>query len=334
MSTLRVVAARAGVHIATASAVLNGTGGNTRVGLATRRRVLAAARQLAYVPNELARHLRTGQSNMVGFLGGDLRNPFFAELTAALEAELNRHGLQLVVSHLARSDPATLARALGSLRRQRTKSIICWEETTFTRASADRDDVVAIGFTRRQRPGVWLDLEEAIRTAVQEMRGRGFRRLGFYLPRGRRESPSVQTRTRAFVEICRAARMPHPVLAAYEGESWDLAAAATGAAAVLREHAKTEAWVGFNDVAALALLSHEPVRLRRRVVCFDGTTVARYWPGEPVCLDLQVSHFARRVAEVVAGQQDAAHLGRRENWLRPTLLVKRNAATERIELDK
>ena len=68
MANLRTVAAAAGVHVATASAVLNPAGGNTRVSVETRMRVLAIAKRLSYIPNETARRLRTGRSNVVAFL--------------------------------------------------------------------------------------------------------------------------------------------------------------------------------------------------------------------------------------------------------------------------
>lgn len=55
MSTLKDVAAEAGVHVSTASAVLNAAAGNTRVSVETKERVLAAAKKLAYTPNESAR---------------------------------------------------------------------------------------------------------------------------------------------------------------------------------------------------------------------------------------------------------------------------------------
>jgi LacI family transcriptional regulator len=69
---------------------LNRAGGNTRVGEATRKKILRVAERLGYVRNESAQRLRTGKSNTVGFIGGDLRNPFFSELASALEREQAR----------------------------------------------------------------------------------------------------------------------------------------------------------------------------------------------------------------------------------------------------
>jgi DNA-binding LacI/PurR family transcriptional regulator len=321
MATLRVIAAAAGVHVATASAVLNPAGGNTRVSAETRRRVLEVAKKHSYVPNELARRLRTGSSNVVGFLGGDLRNPYFAELTAALEAELARFNLQMMVSHLTHAEPSVVEKTIASLRQQRVKGIVCWEESVqaLPRKKKAGENLLSIGFTRQERPGVWLDLEYAIRSAVNEMVERGFRKLGFFFPKSQRESPSVVARSETFVDVCQKRSLAQPMLASYAGESWDLIASIKGARQILNAHRSVEAWLGFNDIASLGLLRCLPAKSSAKVVCFDGTTLTRCWPGSPTYLDLKIPEFARTVAAAVAGEQDAKMLGRRKNWLRPSL---------------
>ena len=70
---LRDVARQAGVHPATASRALNP---ETRllVSEETAKRVLAAATELGYRPNAVARSLRTRRSHTVGVLIPDLNN--------------------------------------------------------------------------------------------------------------------------------------------------------------------------------------------------------------------------------------------------------------------
>src|SRR5205085_238341 len=60
--TLRTVAEHTGLTPGTISAVLNNTPGARRIPQSTRDRILAAARELNYRPNPLARALRTGQA--------------------------------------------------------------------------------------------------------------------------------------------------------------------------------------------------------------------------------------------------------------------------------
>lgn len=94
-ATLKDVAEQAGVDVSTASRVLNGA--SFRVREDTRQKVLAAARQLGYQPNALARSLRIGKTNMFALLVPDITNPFFAELSKGAEDAAASYGYSLIL---------------------------------------------------------------------------------------------------------------------------------------------------------------------------------------------------------------------------------------------
>ena len=96
--TLRDVAARAGVHPATASRALNP---ETRLLVRedTARRVLEAAETLGYHPNPVARSLRTRRSHTVGVLIPDLTNPLFPPIVRALEDRLAAAGYVALIGN-------------------------------------------------------------------------------------------------------------------------------------------------------------------------------------------------------------------------------------------
>ena len=73
--TVTDVAREAGVSAATAGRVL-GNYGNVTPEL--RAAVRAAAAQLGYSPNVVARSMRSGNTGSIGFVGADISNPFFA----------------------------------------------------------------------------------------------------------------------------------------------------------------------------------------------------------------------------------------------------------------
>ncbi len=92
--TLRDVAVLAGVSTATASHALN----NTRaVGDATRKKVEAAATELGYRVNVLARSLKTGSSRLIGCIVANLSNPLIASAVEGLQAALRERGYGLLV---------------------------------------------------------------------------------------------------------------------------------------------------------------------------------------------------------------------------------------------
>jgi DNA-binding LacI/PurR family transcriptional regulator len=76
------VADRAGVSSSTVSRVLNGA---PTVGPERRERVLAAARDLGYRPNVLARNLRRQRAETIAGIVSDIENPHFAAMVRAIE---------------------------------------------------------------------------------------------------------------------------------------------------------------------------------------------------------------------------------------------------------
>ncbi|MGY3480031.1 LacI family DNA-binding transcriptional regulator [Staphylococcus cohnii] len=92
--TLHDVAKVADVSIATVSNVLNNK--STELGKKTRQRVLDAIDKLHYEPNQFARSLKTGQSNLIVFIVPD-QNPFFTEILTELNNECQKHQLHVAV---------------------------------------------------------------------------------------------------------------------------------------------------------------------------------------------------------------------------------------------
>src|SRR3954466_13261564 len=94
--TLRQVAALSGVSLKTASRVLNG---EQYVAEATAAKVQAAAAQLGFRRNAIARDLRSGaRSSTVGLIIGDLANPFYSRIARGAERPLRAAGLQLITA--------------------------------------------------------------------------------------------------------------------------------------------------------------------------------------------------------------------------------------------
>jgi LacI family transcriptional regulator len=101
MATIKDVAQRAGVSTASVSRVLSG---DERTSPALRERVRAAARELSYRPNAVARSLRSTGTRTIGLVVSDLLNPFFAELTRAVEDAARAAGYAVIVGN-ADEDP-------------------------------------------------------------------------------------------------------------------------------------------------------------------------------------------------------------------------------------
>ncbi len=101
MPTIKDVAKKANVSVATVSRVINNTG---YVNEETRKLVEAAIKELEYIPNELARSLFKKQSKIVGLIVPHLSTYFFAELIEALEEALAKKDYKLMIFN-AKDDP-------------------------------------------------------------------------------------------------------------------------------------------------------------------------------------------------------------------------------------
>jgi LacI family transcriptional regulator len=92
--TINDIATKAGISRSTVSRVLSG---HPNVNEKTRSRVRSVMEELNFIPNRLAQGLVTGKINVVGLVVGDIRNPYFSEITRAVEEVLNAQGYLVVL---------------------------------------------------------------------------------------------------------------------------------------------------------------------------------------------------------------------------------------------
>ena len=120
--TLRDVARHAGVHAGTASRALNP---ETRslVNPETARKVIAAAEQLGYRPNPIARGLKTNRSYTIGVLIPDLTNPLFPPMIRGIEDELARAGYTALLAN-SDNDPDKERQHFGTMKDRQVEGFI------------------------------------------------------------------------------------------------------------------------------------------------------------------------------------------------------------------
>ena len=118
---LTEVADRAGVSLATASRVLNGS--DRTVGDRLRGRVLAAAAQLGYRANPHAQAIARGTSNIVGLVVHDLADPYFYTIADGVMRQCEQRGLVVVLAS-TRRDPEREIEFVCAFRAQRARAVI------------------------------------------------------------------------------------------------------------------------------------------------------------------------------------------------------------------
>lgn len=119
--TLNDVAREAGVSLATASRVLNGS--TRRVAENYRDRVVEVAARLGYTPNLPAQATARGTSAMVALLVADIADPYFGEIASGVARGADEAGLIVTISVTNRDSSRELS-LVRALRGQRPRGVI------------------------------------------------------------------------------------------------------------------------------------------------------------------------------------------------------------------
>ena len=181
--TLRDVAERAGVSITTVSRILNGRETGVPVREATRERIVAAAKDLGYKPNLLARALRGSRSSLLGVIVRDISDPFHAQVLRGVNAVARARGYRLFLGHV--DYQPDVAAIYGSMFEQsHADGILVMGDIQGGDAAiddlADRHDHVVGVSDRvgpRRVPGVYVDNERGTILALEHLWELGHRSI-------------------------------------------------------------------------------------------------------------------------------------------------------------
>lgn len=204
------VAALAGVSASAVSRVLSGDT-TLRVSAATRERVVAAARDLAYVPNHAGRALRTSRSRTIALVVPDVTSAVFAELASGAEDEAASRGLAIVLARAERLTDGSdwLRQMVGEAR---IDGVILQlpdgpPHIDLVSMAIGRTPIVVIN-SEDHGPLSTVVLDDAggIRTAVEHLLGLGHTQLGFV--GGHRSSATGQRREAGFRAAIGEAGLP------------------------------------------------------------------------------------------------------------------------------
>lgn len=199
--SLRSIAERAGVSLATVSNVVNGY---RPVAEQTRRRVQQAIDELGYTPNLSARHLRRGRTGLIALAIPELTNPYFAELAEMAIQEAAALGYTLVMESTDADSATELALLDGSRRRVVDGLILSpvriGRAEVLARAGTLPLVLIGEGVSDVPHDHIAIDNVAASRAAVAHLVELGRRRIGFIGARGPDDRQSAQLRLRGYRE--------------------------------------------------------------------------------------------------------------------------------------
>lgn len=297
MTTIRDVAARARVSPGTVSHTLNGT---RRVDPATRARVIAAAEELGYRPNGLARGLRRRESRAIGLLVPDNSNPVFADLARGIEDAVYQEGYNVILCNSDQSEEKE-DRYLDALLAKRVDGLIL-------ASGSSRPDVIRRVLDSAVPlvviPGVLTDFPAdhvlgddlaAGRLAAEYLLGLGHRRIGYIA--GPRVGTASSGRAEGFRQALAEAGFPLAAEATVTGD-FRVGGGEAGMAELLRRDLGLTAVFAANDlmaIGAIKALRRAGIRVPEEisVLGLDGI-----WIGEVITPALTT--VAQAIAEAAA----------------------------------
>lgn len=175
--TIKDVAARAGVSSATVSLVLRDSG---QIPESTKQRVRDAMVAVGYVYNRRAAEMRSMTSRILGLVVANVRNPYFAELTMAIEDTAHAAGYTLILG-CSSDDVERQDEVLRAMAEHRVDGIILLPASHSTRATLEAallDRGLPHALVARAVPGYECDYVGADNQASGRLVGRHLRDLG------------------------------------------------------------------------------------------------------------------------------------------------------------
>lgn len=209
--TLKDVAKIAGVAVNTVSSILNNRS-DSWASQETRTRVLLAARQLGYQPNQAARGLRLKRYHTIGGIFSDMTNPFYALLVRYLQDALDEHGYDLIVEE-SEIDTEREVKCLNSLVSRQIDALICsgldYQANGGYLAEINRQiPVMVFGGTEALQGAdtIDVDFKSSLFHAVDYLRSLGHHRISYI--NAYKVERDVSKRTDFFFDALRKYQLP------------------------------------------------------------------------------------------------------------------------------
>jgi LacI family transcriptional regulator len=275
-ATIRDVARRAEVSVASVSRALNGL---DNVRAETRERVIKAAAELGYVPHAGARSLSLARAQAIGVVLPDLHGEFFSECVRGMDREASRRGYLLLLSNM-HDDGDQAAVALRAMRGRVDGLLVMAPHIapeTLEQALPLALPSVMINSHREMpgRPALRFDNRSGAEAMVDHLHANGYRHIVHIA--GPEGNVDAQERADGYRSACARLGLPPRIIAGDFNEETGEAAARD----ILASSTLTDAVFAANDSMAIGCLhilrtSGKRVPEDIAVAGFDDVPLARY----------------------------------------------------------
>jgi LacI family transcriptional regulator len=323
-ATIRDVAGRAGVSVASVSRVLTGAG---TVAENTRKRVMEAVEALQYVPHSGARSLSTSKTSTVGVILPDLYGEYFSELIRGMDLAARALGYHLIVSS-SHDDSDEASAAIRSMRGRVDGLIVLSPHlgaANLAASLAGRLPVLLMnGGADAARPSIVVDNHGGAVAAVEHLVSTGRRRIAHIAgPTGNLEA---EARLAGYLEAMASAGLPTTV---FEGAFTKASGHEAGVRLASLSERPDGVFAGNDNMAVGAMLALQEAGVRVPddigIVGFDDVPLASLVPPGLTTLRLNIAEMGRSALERLVGLINSAGVADPDvvcEVVRPQLVVR------------
>ena len=255
MVTIGEVARYAGVSVATVSRVLNNS---ESVKPATAQRVMAAIRELDYIPNQSARNLRRSESRVILTLAPNFSNPYYSSILTGIGDLAHDCAYSVLICNTG-GQAENEERFLKMLDAHRADGAIflgCRKNNPLLREYAQHYPIVQCCeyVPEIQQPTVSIDNYTAAAETVRYLIGQGHRRVA--LLSADNDFISTQQRRQGYCDALAEAGLPcGDELVALADADYSFASGLAAAKRLLTAQPRPTAVFCVSDILALSVIS-------------------------------------------------------------------------------
>jgi DNA-binding LacI/PurR family transcriptional regulator len=330
--TLKAVAQHVGLTPGTVSAVLNNSRAARSIPEHTQKRVLAAARELNYQPNYLARSLLVQRTYTVGVIAEEIGDIYGGMVISGIETHLRENGyFFLTVAH--RHDPNLLRTYSQLLTSRGVEGLITIDTSVIEEPSVPT--VAVAGHQKVENvTNIILDHRRAAELALQHLKDLGHERIAFL--RGQVKSSDSASRWEAIQEVAQeyGIRIRPELVIQLEGmESTPELGYPYGKALIARNIPFT-ALFAYNDISALgAMRAFQEAGLKTpedvSVVGFDDISIASFSIPPLTTVRQPLLKMGSMAAQILIDRIEERGVFAEEVAIEPQLVVRRSTGVPR-----
>lgn len=323
--TIRDVAAKAGVSVATVSRVFNRKG---PIREDTIQRVMLVAGELQYVPHAGARSLSTRSTRTIGVVLPDLHGEFFSEVIRGIDLAARQSGYHLLLSG-SHSDRDEMRAVVQAVRGLVDGLIVMSPDLEPSALLADLPtgiDVVMLNSRVDGRASITVDNSGGAREVVRHLRSLGHTRIAFVA--GPPHNADAEQRRRGFRTETRAAGIDAVEL---PGDFTESSGHAAGLQ-ILAMRPRPTAIFAANDSMAIGALSafrEDGLRVPEDIalVGFDDIPIARFLTPPLTTVRVEIAELGRRAVSHVVAALEGSDGAKKRDVIKTTLVVRESCGS-------